>query len=66
MYKVTIDLTKCEGDGDCVDTCPTEVFALVDIGGEKKAKAVAPEECIGCDSCVAVCPTEAITVEEVG
>jgi NAD-dependent dihydropyrimidine dehydrogenase PreA subunit len=65
MYKITIDLEKCEGCGDCVDTCPSEVLALVDIGGEEKAKVVDADECIGCDSCVAVCPQEAITVEEV-
>lgn len=64
MYKTIIDLSKCEGCGDCVDGCPSEVLALADFEGRQVAKVVAQEECIGCESCVAVCPNEAITIEE--
>ena len=64
MYTVTVDIEKCEGCGDCVDTCPSEVLALVDKDGRQVAQAVAQDECIGCESCVGVCPTEAITVAE--
>jgi len=64
MYTVTVDIDKCEACGDCVDTCPSEVLALVEVDGHEVAQAVAQEECIGCEACVGVCPTEAITVTE--
>jgi NAD-dependent dihydropyrimidine dehydrogenase PreA subunit len=62
MYKVTVDMDKCEACGDCVDTCPSEVLALVEVDGREVAQAVAQDECIGCEACVG--PTEAITVTE--
>ena len=60
MYKVTIDLEKCDGCESCVDICPTEVFEMKD----EKAVAANEEDCEGCESCVETCPNEAITVEE--
>jgi NAD-dependent dihydropyrimidine dehydrogenase PreA subunit len=59
-YKITVDLDKCVGDGECVDVCPVEVYELQD----GKAVAVNEEECLGCESCVEVCEQDAITVEE--
>ncbi len=59
-YKITIDLDKCVGDGECVDVCPVEVFVLKD----GKAVAENAEECLGCESCVEVCDQEAIVIEE--
>lgn len=59
-YKITVDVEKCTGDGECVDVCPVEVFELQD----GKAVAVNEEECLGCESCVEVCEADAITVEE--
>ena len=65
MYIITIDVSLCEGDGDCVDTCPAEVLALVDTPDGKKAQVVGDmEECLGCESCVTVCPHGAITLTE--
>ncbi len=29
-YRITIDVDKCNGDGECVDVCPTEVYELQD------------------------------------
>ena len=29
-YKITVDTTKCVGDGECVDVCPVEVYELRD------------------------------------
>jgi len=60
-WKITVDVDKCNGDGECVDICPVEVFELQD----GKAVAVNEEECLGCESCVEVCETGALTVEEV-
>lgn len=61
MYQVTVDHDKCDGKGECVDTCPTNVFEIKD----GKAEPVNMDECLGCESCVEVCPTGAITVKEV-
>ena len=61
-YNVTVDKEKCDGDGECVDVCPVDVFEL---GSDGKAEPVNADECIGCESCIEVCPTGAITVEEV-
>ncbi|MFN2268811.1 MAG: ferredoxin [Desulfonatronovibrio sp.] len=60
-WQVTVDTDKCNGDGECVDVCPVEVFEL----NNGKADPVNMEECLGCESCVEVCETEAITVIEV-
>lgn len=59
-FNVTVDKDKCNGDGECVDVCPVDVFELVD----GKAEPVNEDECLGCESCVEVCETNAITVEE--
>lgn len=61
MYIITIDTTKCQGEGDCVDTCPSSLFSLVD----GKAQVTGDlNECLGCESCVTTCPGEAITLSE--
>ncbi len=61
MWEVTVDKDKCDGDEECVDVCPVDVFEMVD----GKADPVNAEECLGCESCVEVCEFDAITVEEV-
>ena len=60
MYTVTVDKEKCDGKGECVDTCPVGVFELQD----GKSEPVNMDECLGCESCIAVCPNDAITVTE--
>lgn len=65
MYTVMIDLEKCEGCGDCVDSCPVQALELVEEGGKSYAAYIAePEECIGCFACEEICPEEAITLVE--
>lgn len=52
----------CDGEGTCVDVCPTDpnVFEMQDDG---KAAVVHAEACIECGVCEAECPTGAITLE---
>ncbi len=65
MYIIKIDITKCEGDGDCVETCPTTIFELQEVEGKKIAVISGNvEDCLGCESCVTICPHEAITLTE--
>jgi NAD-dependent dihydropyrimidine dehydrogenase PreA subunit len=61
---VIIDIDKCEGCGDCVEVCPSEVLALVEVDGKEVAKAVNPDDCIDCGACEAECPEEAITLAD--
>lgn len=54
-----IDKEKCDGDGACVEACPSEAIKIVD------GKAVVdPEECVDCEACVDECPNSAITMSE--
>ena len=62
MYEVLIDSNKCNGCGECVDICPSDVYELQ--GGI--SIAINAEECVGCESCVEVCERNAITVKEIG
>jgi len=53
---ISVDYDLCNGDAECVEVCPTEVYELVD------GKSTAPniDECIECCACVEACPTDAI------
>ena len=67
MAKITIDLTKCDGEGQCVAVCPSNVYTIKEnpeYDNQLKAEATRPEDCILCMACVSACPTKAITVEE--
>jgi NAD-dependent dihydropyrimidine dehydrogenase PreA subunit len=65
MYIIKIDVSKCEGDGDCVETCPTTIFELQEVEGKKIAVISGNvDDCLGCESCVTICPNEAITLTE--
>jgi len=61
MYSIAIDTNKCEGDGDCVESCPVTLLALVD---NKATVQGDPNDCLGCMACVTTCKAEAITVQE--
>ena len=55
-----IDLEKCTGCGDCVDTCPLSAISMND---EPKA-VVNEDECTDCAVCVDTCSNEAISMPE--
>ncbi len=61
MYVITIDTSKCLGDGDCVDACPATILSLVD---GKASVTGDPNECLGCEACSSNCQGEAITVQD--
>ncbi|MBN1844372.1 MAG: 4Fe-4S binding protein [Sedimentisphaerales bacterium] len=54
---VIVDLEKCTGCGNCVDTCPSEALSL---DGEKVK--IDEEACIDCGACVDECPVEALSL----
>jgi ferredoxin len=65
MYVVTVDVVKCEACGDCVDTCPNELIAMVEENGKQYAMFKGdPDECIGCYSCESGCEEGAIAITE--
>jgi len=47
---------KCDGCGECVDICPSEVFEIEN----RKAVVVNLDECVECCACVEACPLEVI------
>jgi NAD-dependent dihydropyrimidine dehydrogenase PreA subunit len=60
MWQITVDDDKCTGCGECVDSCPGEVYELKD----GKAVPVNVDECHGCHTCEAVCDEDACHVED--
>ena len=56
-----VDLSKCDGNGSCVDVCPQSCFSEP-AGG--KAVLKAGYDCIGCEGCVSACPKEALSLVE--
>ncbi len=54
---IKIDWALCNGDEECINACPTEVFELND---DNKAIADSVEECIDCYACEDSCPEDAI------
>lgn len=57
---VTVDESKCDGNGACKEVCPADVFEIQD----GKAKVVAEDACIACHACEDACPKKAITVTD--
>lgn len=61
MYVITIDVDTCQGCGDCVATCPADMFEVRD----GKAIVVGDsDDCLGCEACVNACETNSITISE--
>jgi len=60
MLKQKIDLSKCSGEGSCVDVCPVGVYEIKN----KESVAVNADACIGCRACEVQCPNSAIVIED--
>ena len=56
LISINVDYDACVGHGDCVESCPSEVYDLVD-GHAVPARI---EDCVECCTCVTVCPEKAI------
>ncbi len=66
MFVITIDATKCQGDGECGDVCPVDILSVQEADGKKITQVTGnPDDCLGCMSCTTTCEHEAITVAEV-
>ena len=53
---IRINISKCDGCGVCVESCPFGVLAIKD----KKAAIIKPQACHDCQVCIQVCPNKAI------
>ncbi len=63
----SIDLVACDGCNVCIDSCPTDVIRLVEIGNPWetsgwKAHISYPNECHSCRLCAIDCHVDAIHV----
>jgi len=52
-----INLEKCTGCGQCVETCPVEAIVM-----ENKKAKVDADTCVDCGQCVDECPAKAISI----
>jgi 2-oxoglutarate ferredoxin oxidoreductase subunit delta len=65
-YLVKIDTELCEGCGDCVSSCPSELLAVAEDGSKKYAIYKGdPDDCLGCFACESECPNGSITIAEI-
>jgi NAD-dependent dihydropyrimidine dehydrogenase PreA subunit len=67
MPKVTVDYSKCDGDGTCVSVCPVSVYEIQkkpEFNNDPRAVPVNADACIVCRACETQCPTQAIKIEE--
>jgi NAD-dependent dihydropyrimidine dehydrogenase PreA subunit len=60
MWKINIDKEKCTGCGECAESCPGDVYEMVD----GVPVPVNLDECHGCHTCEAVCDEDAIEVSD--
>ena len=55
-----VDADKCIGCGECLETCPNNVFVMNEQTG--KVEVANPDNCVVlCDKCAGFCPQEAIS-----
>lgn len=55
-----VDMTKCDGCGQCVDICPSDIMHI--DPEYRRALNIEPNYCWECYSCVKSCPHHAIDV----
>ncbi|MDZ7837101.1 MAG: ferredoxin family protein [Actinomycetota bacterium] len=59
-WEPTIDESSCIGCGECLETCPNDVFVFNDE--TQKAEVANPENCVVlCDKCTKFCSEDAIS-----
>jgi len=56
----SIDETKCDGCGICIEACPIDTLRMDEKG--EKAVIKYPDDCMTCYACELKCPTGAIYV----
>jgi NAD-dependent dihydropyrimidine dehydrogenase PreA subunit len=56
---ITLDDSKCNGCGECVQVCPRAVLAMA----ERKAHIANRDACIECGACKLNCATAALSVD---
>ncbi len=54
------DMTKCNGCGECVDICPSDIMHIDPV--YRRSYNIEPNFCWECYSCVKACPQHAIDV----
>jgi copper chaperone CopZ/NAD-dependent dihydropyrimidine dehydrogenase PreA subunit len=50
-----VDFERCTGCGRCVQACGQDVYALVEVGGNRKATVVNGDNCLGDCHCHKAC-----------
>ena len=66
MSPINVDLEKCNGDGICVNICPSGVLRLSTDGQVPVAGSDFGNYCLACGHCVSVCPTGAMSLDWLG
>jgi ferredoxin len=61
MFIVSIDEEKCQGCGECCDSCPASLLSLEDGKAVVSGDA---SECMGCETCTSTCEHDAVTIAE--
>lgn len=63
--KITIDIEKCKGCGECVAVCPKGSIVICEQSNSKGDYPARPTngDCTGCCNCAVVCPDAAIEVQ---
>ncbi|MHB8392372.1 MAG: adenylyl-sulfate reductase subunit beta [Acidobacteriaceae bacterium] len=54
------DMTRCDGCGDCVDICPSDIMHIDPVN--RRSYNIEPNFCWECYACVKACPQHAIDV----
>jgi len=66
-FVASVDESKCNGTGACVEACPEEgaitMQTFTEHGKEVRRPVITPANCTGCGACVGVCPNRAIDVQ---
>lgn len=59
LHSFSVEVTRCNGVGECAATCPVGVFGT-DSGG--RCEVLNEELCFGCMACVAQCAERGVNV----